>query len=424
MRRTARDKRDLPHPPPVEHIELNEEHIGRRLILVAALLVVGGAALAYGFWQLMTPQSEWITVEAETSAGATCAEDFVFLYHLGGGEQSFTAERKAVTAAYTQLCREAFEQFHNQMEFEGVNNLYAINRHPNEELTVGRALYNAFAAVERSGNRAIYLGPVYDRYESIFACEDDVQIVDFDPRVSPEVAREYADYAAYANDPASVRVELLGENRICLRVSEAYLAYAQQEGIESFIDFSWMRNAFIADYLADELAARSYGRGALSAYDGFMRNLDSSGLEYSLQLYALHEGTVYPAALMNYKGPLSAVSLRDYPNSEADQVRFYQLRTGEIRTPYLDPADGLCRSAVHDLTCYARDKSCGEVLLSMLPVYIADSFRPEALEALAAEGIQSVYCENGVICPSDADIVLTQLFESKEMRFTVSQAAK
>ncbi len=53
------------------------------------------------------------------------------------------------------------------------------------------------------------------------------------------------------------------------------------EGIGSFIDFSWMRNAFIADYLAEGLAARGFGKGALTSFDGFARNLEQGGEDFS-----------------------------------------------------------------------------------------------------------------------------------------------
>lgn len=420
MGRTARDKR--PNVRPVEKIELNDEHVGRRLALMLIFLLLGAGLLVYSFMQLFTPQSEWVTVEANSSAGPTCASEFVFLYRLGGGELSPTAENKAVTIAYTQLCRTAFEVFHNQMEIPGVNNLYAINRHPNQELTVDKALYNALAAVERSGNRSIYLGPVYDRYSSIFYCQDDSQLYDFDPQLNPAIAQEYAAYAAYAQDPLSVQVELLGENRICLRVSEEYLAFAQQEGVESFIDFAWMRNAFIADYLAEELTAQGFGKGAVTSFDGFVRNLEQGGVDYSLQLYDRQGQAVYDAAVMHYQGPMSIVSLRDYPMNAMDNTRFYELRTGEIRTPYADPADGLARNAVHNLTCYARDKGCGEVLLEMLPVYVSSSFHPEALAPLAAGGVYTLYFVDGVIHPTEAGVALTDLYEDEEVRYTIAPA--
>lgn len=416
MGRTARDRRDLPHPKPVERIELNEEHVGRRLLLTIILLLIGGGALAYAVSQFFAPQSEWITIEANSSAGITCAPEFEFLYHLGSGELSPTAERRAVTDAYTRLCRNAFLNFHNQLEEEGVNNLYAINRHPNEELAVDGALYEALAAVERSGDRTLYLGPVYDRYGSLFYCEDDSQLVDFDPRLSPEVAREYQEYAAFARDPQAVRVELLGEDRIRLFVSEEYLEYARREGVESFIDFAWMRNAFIIDYLARELTAQGYTRGVLASCDGFIRCLDESGEEYSLLIYDRQQEKTCSVAVMCYQGPKSIVCLRDFPVNALEETRFYRLRSGEIRTPYVDTADGLCRNAVSSLTGYAGDKGCGEILLELLPVYIADALQEDALEALAKRGIDFVYCGSRTICASEGRTVLSQVDERYQVK--------
>lgn len=418
MGRNARGRRGLPRP--VEHIELNEEHTTRRLVLAVVFLLLGVGLLVYAFVQFMSPQTDWITVEANSSGGTSIASEFAFVYRLGDGELSPTAERRAVTAAYTQLCRRAYEDFHNMEAFEGVNNIYAINRRPNEVLEVGEGLYRAFETVERSGSRLLYLGPVYDRYSSIFYCEEDFQLADFDPRLNPEVAREYAEIAVYAADPQSVRVELLGENQIRLYVSEDYLAYTQREGIEQFIDFSWTRNAFIADYLAEELTAQGYTSGALSSYDGFVRNLDGSGEDYSVQIYDRQGSAVYSAAVMQYRGPMSMVSLRDYPINDLDLYRFYEMSSGEIRTPYLDIADGVCRSAVHNLMCYARDKSCGEILLEMAPVYIAGTLESGALDRLSAEGIESVHCEGSVIYPTEAGITLSNFFEKDGVRYTAA----
>lgn len=415
MGRTARDKRERPHPPPVERIELNDEHTGRRLIAAVVLLLFGAALLAYAFMQLMTPEDGWMEVEA--GAGTSCAGEFTFFYLPADA-----AERRAVTAAYTELCRTAYEQFNEVESFEGVSNICAINRSPNEPLTVDQALYGAFSTAAESGSRLLYLGPVYRRYGNVFFCEDDVQLADFDPALSEDVAREYREIAAFANDPEMIRIELLGDNRIELVVAEEYLAYADRAEIESFIDFGWMRNAFIADFLAEELTARGFTHGALISYDGFVRNLDDSGTAYSLSLYDRQEQGVYLAAVMEYTGPMSAVVLRDYPLSDLDRMHYYELRTGEIRTPYLDLADGQNKNAIHDLVCYARDKSCGELALKIAPVYIAGALQVEALERLAAEGIESIRCEDWVIYPTDPDAVFSQLYENGEVRYTVAPA--
>ncbi len=423
MSRTARGRqRRPPQPPPVTPVTLNEEHIGKRLLFSVLFLLLGIGLLVFTFVRFLSPDSEWITVEAGSSAGASCAEDFAFLYRPASGGFAAAEEKKSVARLYTEQCRKAFELFHGRMEFEGVVNVRTIALHPNEELTVSPPLYRALEAVVKSGNRVVYLGPIYSRYSDLFFCEDDSQLVDFDPRLSEDVREEYAAVARYASAPDSVSLELLGNNRVRLFVSEEYLAFAEEEGIDAFIDFSWMQNAFMLDVVADALIEQGYTNGAITTCDGFVRNLDASGTEYSFQLCSRRGNTVYIAANMRYHGPRSMVFLRDYPINDQDAERFYTLKTGERRTPYLDISDGLCKNALPELICYDSERGCGEVLLSMLPAFIAESFDETALRPLAREGIQFIYFKDDVLRYTDRALTVDDLLDEEGARYSMAPA--
>lgn len=422
MARESRGRRREPiRPKPVEKIELNEEHTGRRLAIAVVLLVFGVGLAVFSLVRFLSPDRGWTTVEPNTTAGVTCGEEFVFLYPMGESGQNAWKERRELTAAYTALCQNAYRCFHNEEEFDGPANICTLNRHPNETLTVDKALYDALTVMEQSGSRALYMGPIYNRYDDLFSCTDDSQLVDFDPRLSEEVRLEYQTIAAYARDEQAVKVELLGDNQVCLRVSQEYLAFAAEEGIDDFIDFSWMKNAFIADYLAEGLRSKGYCRGAVSSYDGFTRNLDESDSGFALQLYDRQGKTVYPAAVMEYQGPMSIITLRDYPMNDLDKRRFYELSHGEIRNMYLDISDGYCRSALPNLVCYSKEKGCGELLAAMLPVYIADRFDPEALRALEQQGVKSITFQNGAIFRSDPSLVLSQFYDKDGVTYTLAE---
>ena len=414
MGREAKDNR--PHLRPVEKIQLSDEHLKLRLIAAVVFLVLGGAALAYSFMQMLSPESGWQTIEASTSEGANCGDEFVFLYELGAGEISASAESKAVSRLYSDACGRLFQVFHTLESFEGMTNLRDVNLHPNETLTVDEVLYRAFETVQRYGDRTVYLGPVYERYNGLFHCTDDSQLPDFDPYLSEEVRAEYEAAAAFANDPEAVDLRLLGDNQVCLYVSEEYLAYARQWGIERYLDFGWLTNAFAIDYLAQVLTENGYTNGTVSSYDGFVRNLDSRGLDYALNLYDFSDGRIYPAGVMSYRGPRSMAYLRDYPISGDDRRRMYLLETGEVRTGYLSTVDGRCRSAAHDLLAWSDGLGCAELALRLAPIYVADTLDVPALEALADSGIQSVRMENRVICGTEADLTLTDLCEGYTAR--------
>ncbi len=202
-----------------------------------------------------------------------------------------------------------------------------------------------------------------------------------------------------------------------MKVSPEYQAFAEENDIESYIDFYWMKNAFIADYLADVLISNGYTRGSLSSFDGFIRNLDGSGTQYSFNIYNRFEGSVYPAAVMQYTGPSSIVYLRDYIMNDLDSQYYYRLENGEVRTSYLDVQDGRCKSSRSDLVCTSQNSGCAEVLLQMAPLYIADSFQKEKVAELANNGIYSVYCENGEVLYNDDSVTFSSLYDGDGVRY-------
>lgn len=417
MGRTARRRPNEPaRPKPVEKIELSEKHLKLRGALALVLLLTGAFAIGYGLLTFLGGEPGWTEIESKASE-LHCGSSFNFMYEVGRGEASAAAENREVTGVYTGATVQAYRLFTNDEEYEDVHNLRYINLHPNEEITVEEGLYKAFSQIVESGDRSLYLGPVYDRYDDLFTCTEDFQAVDFDPYHSEDVAREYAEIAAFANDKNAVDLELLGENTLRLRVSGEYLAYAKENGITTLIDFFWMRNAFIADYLADVLVEAGYTRGYLMSFDGFVRNLDRRGTDFAFTVQDRMDSAVYPAASLHYTGPTAIVYYHNYPVSQKEQYSYYTFENGEIRTPYLDPADGLCKSALNDLVCYGRDLGCAQILLETRSLYVAEDFRPEELTSLRDKGIQSLYCKDRTVLYTEKGLSLSNLYRENGLEY-------
>ena len=410
-----------PHMLPVEKIELPNGHKMWRLAAVIFLMFFGVAALVYAFVGFLSADSGWQRIEAGSSAETNCSGDFVLLYNIGAGDTTANAEMKALTAAYTNAAIRAYQLYTGDEGYDGVHNVYYINRHPNEAVDVDSALYQAFSLVQRYENRSLYLAPVYSVFDNIFYCDTEAELAGFDPLLNDELRADFAEMAAYGRDCASVDLRLLGNDRVMLYVSDEYLAYAEAEGIEDFIDFYWMKNAFIADYLADVLMSAGYTFGAISSYDGFVRNLDNvSDTAYSFNIFDRVEQSGRAAAVMEYTGRRSIVLLRDFPLNSRDYQHYYRLSNGETRTAYLDPADGLSRSALPALASYSSDLGCAEILLRLAPIYIAERFDEAAVAALAEDDLYSVYCRDGAVCYNDPSLVLSQLYAGEDMAYSAS----
>lgn len=415
-RTTRRDNRDVPHMKPVEKVQLSEKHVRLRIALVIIFFVIGVSALIYCLLSFLGGgDGGWREIAASSSGQEHCGGEFVFRYDIEGDGFAVRGQSRALTDLYTEAMIQAYQLFNSQYSFEGVNNLYAINSHPGETLTVAPALYEAFELLQESGSRELYLGPLYVQYGNLFASESDIQALEFDPFADSETGAYYRELAAYAADPESIRLELLGDNQVRLVLSAEYAGYAREQGFTEFIDLGWMRNAFVIDYVAEMLAAQGFTRGVLSSYDGFTRNLDRREETYAYSLFDRRSQVIYEAGILQYQGPVSIVFLRDYPMNSLDTMQYYELENGEIRFPYIDIESGLCKASLHNLVGYSYGENCAEVLVSLMPLYIGDRFDAGALQQLAGEGIYGIYCQDAVIYRTEQAAEIISLHEEYEL---------
>ena len=152
--------------------------------------------------------------------------------------------------------------------------------------------------------------------------------------------------------------------------------------------------------LTKTLTKAGYTRGMLISRDGFARGLgDAEGIEYALTFTHREGNTVSNLASLRFSGEVSLVFLRDYPvDNTAGGNYYYVYEDGTIRSPFIDPADGLDRTSIPELAAYAEDLSCAEVALRIAPIYIAGTFDGEALASLAREGVYAYYQAGGELC--------------------------
>ncbi|MBE6934452.1 MAG: hypothetical protein E7462_05330 [Ruminococcaceae bacterium] len=415
MSRYAR-KREPPIRP-VKSVEIDDKNRKWKLIAAAAFLVVGACFIAWGVKSCTTMEPGWQQIQASAKVEETCAGDFVFFYLLGEDGKAVSTEQQEVTKVYTQCTTDAFQIFHETEVFGDVHNVAYLNQHVNEEVEVPRVLYEAFALLEKYENRGLYLAPLYQEYVNLFLCDGDWTAEAYDPDKNPEQDRYFSEILTYTSDEQAVRLELLGNNRVRLSVSEAYLQYAQEKEISVFIDFYWMKNAFIADYLAQQLTAAGYTKGTLSSYDGFSRNLDTTDGDYKLNLFDRVGKDVYLAGAMQYKNVMAAVSLRNYSTSELAVQLYYQWKDGTYTSCHISPVDGRSKSVMNDMTGYSYRLSCGEILMQMYPLYVADTWDEEGFKALPANGVETAYCRDYVIYTSDPAVAVSNLYERDGVKY-------
>ncbi len=406
MKTTGMNDRPVKGPVrPFIEIRLSEEHILRRVVILISSLVVAMVAFGFGIYAWLSADEGWQEITVVSTDGPTSGDAFTFYYDIGAGEIAATPEYKAVRALYSQACLDSWQLFSSETEVENVKNLWYLNQHINEEIMVDPALYSVLEQLTCSGMRYHFLAPMYEMYVSLNQCSEDYETADYDPYQNDELRIFYEETAEYVNSEEDISLELLGNDTVILYVSEEYQTFASQNGIDTYLDLGWMKNAFVADYLANVLSDEEYTRGTLISSDGFIRNLDDiSGNEYSITLSHREGNTVNTQDQVYFSGRVSIAVLHDYPLGSTDSDNYYVFENGEIRSMYLDPADGLCKCSLPELVGSSTEKNCAELALMMASVFIADSFDETALKGMVDSGITFWYYVDGELYTVGGDL--------------------
>ena len=406
-----RSRRD-PVMPRIIKLEVSEKNMRGRLIAVVVLLAIAFTAIGVAVKDAFTTDPGWKVMDCYAEI-VTYSDDFVFSYYLGT-EGKATAEERAINTVYSKGMEDAFRFFTDQPLEDGTKNLAYLNDHLNETVTIEGPLYEALEKLENAGLRHAYLAPVYVEYKPVFLSQNTSEAAVYDPMRNEDLKAYVQEAAAYANDPAHVRLELLGNDQVCLWVSEEYKAFLETHEIDTVLDLNWMTNAFVCDYVADLLIRQGFTKGFLASYDGFTRNLGGLEDEFRFNLFNRVDETYELAGSLGYKGAFSVVYLRDYPMNEADRWHYMAYEDGQITTTFLDPADGMSKSAVTDLVLYAADKSCVDLLTVAAPAMIAEELNVQSLL-----GANAIWSEGKTLLHTEAD---ANIYLSEEAGYTAKIA--
>lgn len=354
MSRYAR--RREPNLPRKERVELNEGNIPLRIFLVGLSIAIAVIAFSTVSNLLMTVKPGWQTVEAGNPETGI-HENFTLSYNIGQGSEATNLELKTVSTIYTEVLDHAYRVL-SSVGMEHYANLYILNHQPNEAITVDPLLYSALETVQGSDSRYLYFSPVQEMYTSLFACTSDTDAQKFDPAFSPVMAEFAAQISAFAMDPDQIQIELLPNQQVMLKISDAYLRFAQENGVERFVDFGILLNAFLCDAAADALMERGYVNGIVNSFDGYARAL--SGEEFNSHVVTLRDGKPAQLGTAAFSGPAAVVTLRSFPASRLDTENYYTYADGTNRAPYMD-TDGLLHSAAESLMVLDTQRSVAEL---------------------------------------------------------------
>lgn len=394
-------------PKPVKKIELNEKNVKLRFILfILSFLVVVACAILI-FVNLFKKESGFTTIEAYPTINMQ--NDFVFSYDVGNTDLSITEEINNLSNKYTSLLEFSYIQFDIYSDHDQKNINY-INNHINQDIQISELLYDSIEDVVNENEKLLYLAPIYAYYNDMFSTELDLNMLD--PYQNINVQNYFKDILDYINSN-SIKINLLSNNTINLYVSEDYINYLNENDVFYYIDFGFLKNSFIIDYIAENLLLAGYNKGNIKSYDGYFVNLDSS-LDYNFVIDVLDNVNNFGSRVCNFtvKGKTSVVQFRNFMYFQNDIYRYVKMPDNSYRHIYIDYNDGLSKSSTNSLTSYSTELSCSEIALKTYRGFISDNF-----SLAATDQIKQVWIANTSIYYNDQSISLQNLYDINNVKY-------
>ena len=323
-----------------EEIEVNTEHLKLRTVLFILAVVIAVSSFTVAITRINRKSPGYHRVEATNGEEQKTLNDSIdFEYLFSGSGASVRVELRELQGVYGEALVRAAHLLDAETRYPGVANLATLNQCQGQDVTLSGELFavlaDAWEKTQEGRGYSMFAGPVYAEWNSILLLEDPE---DFDPSVDPEEAERIAALAAAVSEADCARFQIVDETQHIVRFGVGAPLAELLEDLElrcPVLDLNALHDAYLLRLIADELEAKGYHSGYLSAKSGVTVALSEQS-DGDYRIYGLQGEDPVPAAKTPVIPGSAFCALRAFAGAE-DRFWFYTVEDGETtlyRHPY------------------------------------------------------------------------------------------
>ena len=307
-----------------------------RSILFVLVIILFGVALTFLILNTRT-KSGMKKIDATTTQISRAPSSYSLYYVLEDVEGMKASDMEnRVIAAYSEAIDTMLPLLDTSEEYEGINNLYYINNHINEDIVLDPMLYNVLKEVYDIDPRYLYLGNLYEFYNNLRYTPEPLEIQTYDPFVSLEMKALVDEFVNYNG----ISLKFKSNNTIRLSITDDYVLL-QESDHPRYIDLGPLTDAYILDYVKELMVKNYLFNGYIYCSDGYIVDFgNKKKIDYSIPLLVDKKGSYIQ------KGSIKMASSHSYVIQYGfvdDTLRQYEIKSNDesrIRTSYVNPLDG------------------------------------------------------------------------------------
>jgi hypothetical protein len=211
---------------------------------------------------------------------------------------------------------------------------------------------------------------------------------------------------------SDISIDFLNDYNIKLNVSDNYLNILDELSVNDILDFSYLRNAFILDYVSTQLISDGFKYGNIQSYDGYYINLDDT-YNYKYDVYDIIDKKLISTCYVDFMGKYNIVNYRNFAINNMDYNRF-RLEDDKLTSLYINPNDGKNYESIKNLTSYSKTKSLVDIVLETKDIYINNNFNENNIS------IESIWLKDRSINYNDKNLTLNNIYSKNDVSYKVN----
>ena len=327
-------------------LRVSGKHFKLRLVLTLLFLAIAVAGFTIGITSIGYKEEGFYTLSASSSeTSGDYSQGYTATLYFSGKSKEIKNKLSEAEQIYASSLEHTYMIYDDVVEHTGYSSLSVINDNINKDLDVSQELYtlleDLLAKSTVSNNYSIYADPLYDYWDGLYSLTANDK-ESSDPKNNLDAKTRLETIVSYINDENHVKLNLLGNNRVHLHVSEDYVSFRRDNNMStSYISMNVLKEAYRLEDLANKLTEAGYTTGYITTKDGALVSLkDHENPVYVL--YDREEEQTIRYAAAQFTSPSSATSLRRFASGDVslDYVPYYKLSDGTIRNSVLNVRTG------------------------------------------------------------------------------------
>ncbi len=250
-----------------------------RFVLFLVAVVVAVTAFSNAFTGKGQYAEGWYEIDLTAETQPVLYDSGMkLLYYAEGSEAEVKSRLKTVSELYSEALLAIYERLDSDTTYDDCVNIASVNEGKNAPVQVDQTLFDILCEAKRldeaNDSYNMLAGALYREWQTLLYLEEPSE---FDPLNNEDEAQRISDIAQMVNSDA-VSFEIVDEKErlVRLNVSEEYWKFARENEVKApVLDLNQLKNAFMAEAVADSLTQAGITKAVISFADGMTLNVET-----------------------------------------------------------------------------------------------------------------------------------------------------